>query len=115
MNWLSEENCCGWSVYTCSPSFNAIKKSDTVQCPPFISDELLSQSLSRYGKLVSPIKKIPIGSANPLLKHVFSFRRFAYMIVKMMLNWTSRLNIGLMILIMLSMRQQGKLSGFFLQ
>ncbi len=30
-----------------------------------------------------------------------------------MLNWTSRLNIGLMILIMLSMRQQGKLWFFF--
>ncbi len=58
------------------------KKVTLSNVPPFISDELLSQSLSRYGKLVSPIKKIPIGSASPLLKHVFSFRRFAYMIVK---------------------------------
>ncbi len=58
------------------------KKVTLSNVPPFISDELLSQSLSRYGKLVSPIKKIPIGSTNPLLKHVFSFRRFAYMIVK---------------------------------
>ncbi len=31
----------------------------------------------------------------------------------MMLNWTSRLNIGLMILIMLSMRQQGQIRVFF--
>ncbi len=53
------------------------KKVTLSNVPPFISDELLSQSLSRYGKLVSQIKKIPIGSANPLIKHVFSFRRFA--------------------------------------
>lgn len=29
-----------------------------------------------------PLKKILIGSDSPLLKHVVSFRRFAYMIVK---------------------------------
>uniref|UniRef100_A0A9J7YHV5 RRM domain-containing protein n=1 Tax=Cyprinus carpio carpio TaxID=630221 RepID=A0A9J7YHV5_CYPCA len=44
--------------------------------PPFISDETLVRILSRYGKLVSPIKMIPIGSGSPLLKHVVSFRRF---------------------------------------
>lgn len=49
--------------------------------PPFISDEVLTQALSRYGKLVSSIKKIPIGGASPLLKHVVSFRRSVYMIV----------------------------------
>lgn len=50
--------------------------------PPFISDETLVRILSRYGKVVSPIKMIPIGSASPLLKHVVSFRRFVYMIIK---------------------------------
>lgn len=50
--------------------------------PPFIMDQLLTQSLSRYGKLVSPIKKILIGSGSPLLKHIVSYRRFAFMIVK---------------------------------
>lgn len=49
--------------------------------PPFVSDEILTQALSRYGKLVSPIKKIPISSESPLLKHIVSFRRFAYMII----------------------------------
>uniref|UniRef100_A0A9J7X1C1 RRM domain-containing protein n=1 Tax=Cyprinus carpio carpio TaxID=630221 RepID=A0A9J7X1C1_CYPCA len=29
--------------------------------PPFISDETLVRIMSRYGKLVSPIKMIPIG------------------------------------------------------
>lgn len=50
--------------------------------PPFVSDEILTQALSRYGKLVSPIKKIPINSESPLLKHIVSFRRFAYMIIQ---------------------------------
>lgn len=38
--------------------------------------------MSRYGKLVSPIKMIPISCKSPLLKHVVFFRRFLYMIVK---------------------------------
>lgn len=50
--------------------------------PPFISNEMLVRILSRYGKLVSPIKMIPIGGGSPLLKHVVSFRRFVYMILK---------------------------------
>ncbi len=48
--------------------------------PPFISNEVLTGMLSRYGKLVSPIKMIPIGCL--LLKHVVSFRRYVYMILK---------------------------------
>ncbi len=50
--------------------------------PPFLSDEIIVEAISRYGKLVSPIKKIPISATNPLLKHIVSFRRFAYMIVQ---------------------------------
>ncbi len=50
--------------------------------PPFISNEVLTGMLSRYGKLVSPIKMIPIGCKSPLLKHVVSFRRYVYMILK---------------------------------
>lgn len=49
--------------------------------PPFITDEVLTKALSRYGKLISSIKKIPIGGVSPLLKHVVSFRRSVYMIV----------------------------------
>ncbi|KAK3540807.1 hypothetical protein QTP86_001970 [Hemibagrus guttatus] len=29
--------------------------------PPFISDEAIGKELSRYGRMVSPIKKIPLG------------------------------------------------------
>ncbi len=50
--------------------------------PPFISNEVLTGMLSRYGKLVSPIKMIPIGCKSPLLKHVVSFRRYVYMILQ---------------------------------
>ncbi len=44
-------------------------------------DVVLTQALSRYGKLVSSIKKIPIGRVSPLLKHVVSFRRSVCMVV----------------------------------
>lgn len=50
--------------------------------PPFLSDEIITEALSCYGKLVSPIKKIPISTGSPLLKHIVSFRRFAYMIIQ---------------------------------
>lgn len=49
--------------------------------PPFIKDEALVKELSRFGKLVAPVKKIAIGSKSELIKHVVSFRRFTYMIL----------------------------------
>ncbi|XP_060758916.1 scavenger receptor cysteine-rich type 1 protein M130-like [Neoarius graeffei] len=58
------------------------KKVILSNVPPFISDEVLGQTLSRYGKLVSTIKKIPIASKSPLLKHIVSFRRCVYMVLK---------------------------------
>ncbi|KAL0146859.1 hypothetical protein M9458_057798 [Cirrhinus mrigala] len=57
------------------------KKVTISNVPPFVSDLILTQALSRYGKMVSPIKKIPINCSSPLLKHIVSFRRFAYMII----------------------------------
>ncbi len=47
------------------------KKVTLSNVPPFVSDEILTQTLSRYGKLVSPMKKIPSCSESPLLKHSF--------------------------------------------
>ncbi|KAL7838791.1 hypothetical protein AOLI_G00271950 [Acnodon oligacanthus] len=49
--------------------------------PPFISDELITQELSRFGKLVSPIK-IPLGCNSPLVKHLGSFRRLVFMVLR---------------------------------
>ncbi len=50
--------------------------------PPFITNEVLEEMMSRYGKLVSTIKIIAIGSKSSLLKHVVSFQRYVYMILK---------------------------------
>ena len=58
------------------------KKVNISNIPPFIKDEILIESLSRHGKLVSPIRKIAISSRNPLLKHIVSFRRQVHMILK---------------------------------
>lgn len=49
--------------------------------PPFISKDSLERLLGRYGKLVGPIKMIPLGIKNPDLKHVMSFRRQTFMIL----------------------------------
>lgn len=47
-----------------------------------MKDEMIVQELSRYGKIVSPIKKIPLGCKSPLVKHLVSFRRQVFMILK---------------------------------
>ncbi|GAA6089497.1 uncharacterized protein LOC124377357, partial [Tachysurus ichikawai] len=46
-----------------------------------LTHETLERDLSCFGKLVSPIKVIPIGSKSARAKHVVSFRRFTYMIL----------------------------------
>ncbi|KAK3542235.1 hypothetical protein QTP86_021395, partial [Hemibagrus guttatus] len=38
------------------------KKVMLSNVPPFISDEAIGKELSQYGRMVSPIKKIPLGS-----------------------------------------------------
>lgn len=58
------------------------KKVTLSNVPPFISNEMLTRMLSCYGKLVSPIKMIPIGCKSPLLKHIVSFRRYVYMVLQ---------------------------------
>nr|BAC82608.1 gag-like protein [Danio rerio] len=58
------------------------KKVTLSNVPPFIPNEVLTNLLKRYGKIVSPIKMIPIGTKSPLLKHVVSFRRYVYMVLQ---------------------------------
>lgn len=58
------------------------KKVIISNIPPFISDDVLFETLSRYGKIVSPIRKMTISTKSALLKHVVSFRRSVYMICK---------------------------------
>lgn len=57
------------------------KKVVISNVPPFLADNLLERELSRYGKVVSKITKLPLGCKSPLLKHVVSFRRQVYMIL----------------------------------
>lgn len=63
------------------PLSNLSKKVMLSNVPPFISDKALESILGRYGKLVGPIKMIPLGLKTPELKHVMSFRRQAVMIL----------------------------------
>lgn len=43
--------------------------------PPFISNEVIIKELTRFGKIASPVRMIPLGCKNTALKHVLSFRR----------------------------------------
>ncbi|KAK3514786.1 hypothetical protein QTP70_031014, partial [Hemibagrus guttatus] len=49
--------------------------------PPFIDDEDLCTLLSRFGKVVSPVKMLPTGCKDPELRHIYSYRRQAFMIL----------------------------------
>lgn len=60
--------------------------------PPFIKDDLLIKELSRHGKIMSQMKKIPLGCKSPLLKHVVCFRRQIFMILN---NGVDDLNMTL--------------------
>ncbi|KAK3507213.1 hypothetical protein QTP70_010294 [Hemibagrus guttatus] len=49
--------------------------------PPFIDDEELCTLLSRFGKVVSSVKMLPTGCKDPELRHIYSYRRQAFMIL----------------------------------
>ena len=57
------------------------KQLTTSNILPFISDDVLVRELSRYGKIISPIKKMSLGCKSPLLKHIVSHRRQVLMIL----------------------------------
>ncbi|KAK3557976.1 hypothetical protein QTP86_005635 [Hemibagrus guttatus] len=65
-----------------SPLSSPAKKVILSNVPPFISDKAIANELSRYGRLVSPIKRIPLGCKSSLIKHLVSFRRMVYMVFK---------------------------------
>lgn len=72
------------------PLVNPAKKIILSQVPPFISNEMLERELSRHGQLMSPIKTIGLGCKSPHLRHVVSFRRQVFMILK---NNSEELNL----------------------
>ncbi|KAK3515927.1 hypothetical protein QTP86_004884 [Hemibagrus guttatus] len=65
-----------------SPLSSPAKKVILSNVPPFISDEAIGKELSRYGRMISPIKKIPLGCKSSLVKHLVSFRRMVFMVFK---------------------------------
>lgn len=74
------------------PLSTPARKVTISNVPPFITDEMLKKELGRYGKLISPIKKILIGTKSELVKHVVSFRRYVYVILN---NPNMDLNLSL--------------------
>jgi len=70
------------SLVQAVPLVNPAKKIILSQVPPFISNEMLERELSRHGQLMSPIKTIGLGCKSPHLRHVVSFRRQVFMILK---------------------------------
>ncbi len=54
------------------PLSSPSKKVILSNVPPFITNDSLERLLGRYGKLVGPIKMIPLGLKNPEFKHVMS-------------------------------------------
>ncbi|KAK3567282.1 hypothetical protein QTP86_016084, partial [Hemibagrus guttatus] len=73
-----------------SPLSSPAKKVILSNVPPFISDKVIANELSRYGRLVSPIKRIPLGCKSSLIKHLVSFRRMVFMVFK---EGTEELNV----------------------
>lgn len=65
-----------------TPLSTPAKKIILANIPPFIKDENIVQELSRFGKVVSPIRKIPMGIKSQEYKHMISHRRLVYMILK---------------------------------
>ncbi|KAJ3582155.1 hypothetical protein NHX12_015803 [Muraenolepis orangiensis] len=64
------------------PLFNSARRVMISNAPPFLSNEALGRELGRYGLLVSPIRMVSLGCKSPHLKHVLSFRRNTFMILK---------------------------------
>ncbi len=64
------------------PLVQPARKITLSNVPPFIKDDLLVAELSRHGKIVSQMKRLPLGCKSPFLKHVVCFRRQVHMILK---------------------------------
>lgn len=62
-----------------TPLYAPATKVTISNVPPFIKSEVIVKELSRFGKVVSPVKVVPLGCKNPALKHVMSFRRQVHM------------------------------------
>ena len=69
------------SFVSVSPLTTPAARVTISNIPPFIGDELLVKELSRHGKVVSAIRKLPSGFKSPLMRHVVGYRRQVHMIL----------------------------------
>ena len=69
------------SYVSVSPLSTPAARVTISNIPPFIGDEVLIRELSRHGKVVSAIRKLPSGFKSPLMKHVVGYRRQVQMIL----------------------------------
>ena len=60
--------------------------------PPFLSNEVIQQNLGDYGTVVCRIIMVPWHTRNDQLKHIESFRRFCFVVLK---DGVTQLNIYL--------------------
>ena len=58
--------------------------------PPFISNEVIQQKFGDYGTVVCRIITVPLRTKNDKLKHIESFRRFCFVVLK---DGVTQLNI----------------------
>ncbi|MGH0123331.1 UNVERIFIED_CONTAM: hypothetical protein FKN15_067780, partial [Acipenser sinensis] len=62
------------------PLSTPLRKVVLSNVPPFIPNAVIERELARYGKIMSPIRMIPLGCKNPEVKHVMSFRRQVFVL-----------------------------------
>ncbi len=58
-----------------------LSRKSTIECSPFIKNEVIQWVLERYCKLTAPIKMILLGLKNLDIKYIMSFRRYTYIIL----------------------------------
>ena len=63
------------SFVSVSPLTTPAARVTISNVPPFIGDEPLIRELSKHGKIVSAIRKLPSGFKSPLMRHVVGYRR----------------------------------------
>ncbi|KAI5086075.1 ubiquitin-conjugating enzyme E2 variant 3 isoform X3, partial [Silurus meridionalis] len=64
------------------PLSSPAKKVILSNVPVFITDKEIHKKLSRFGRVVSPIRKLFLGCSSPMVKNLYSFRRMAFMVFK---------------------------------
>ena len=69
------------SFVSVSPLTTPVARVTISNIPPFIGDEPLIRELSKHGKIVSAIRKLPSGFKSPLMRHVVGYRRHVLMIL----------------------------------